>query len=122
MRLCVLLASVLLLLPAFAPAQKDKKDKKKDSKEILKLFADEFVELTPGKGKFPASFEMGSSAKDAPDAEKPAFEVTFDRPFAIGKYEVTQELYEAVMGKNPAKWKGVRNSVEMLSWDDANTF
>jgi formylglycine-generating enzyme required for sulfatase activity len=48
--------------------------------------------------------------------------VTFKSEFAIGKYEVTQELYEAVIGKNPSKWKGTRNSVEMVSWDDANEF
>ena len=40
----------------------------------------------------------------------------------MAKYEVTQELYELVMGKNPAKWRGPRNSVEMITWDDANTF
>ena len=40
----------------------------------------------------------------------------------MAKYEVTQELYEAVMGKNPSRWKGPRNSVEMVSWDEANDF
>ena len=35
---------------------------------------------------------------------------------------MTQELYEAVMGKNPSRWKGPRNSVEMVSWDEANDF
>jgi formylglycine-generating enzyme required for sulfatase activity len=89
--------------------------------KILKRFADEFVALTPGTGKFPASFRMGSGG-DAPDAEKPAVEVTFAAPFAVAKYEVTQELYEAVMGKDPAKWQGPRNSVEMVTWDDANAF
>src|SRR5262249_9561081 len=48
--------------------------------------------------------------------------VTFEKPFSIAKYEVTQELYELVMGKNPARWQGPRNSVEMTTWDDANTF
>ena len=40
-------------------------------------------------------------------------------PFAIAKYEVPQNLWEAVMGSNPSKWKGKRNSVEMLSFDEA---
>jgi formylglycine-generating enzyme required for sulfatase activity len=88
---------------------------------IFKLFAGEFVTLTPGKGKFPASFEMGSKG-DAPESEKPAFKVTLKIPFAMAKYEVTQELYEAVMGKNPSRWKGPRNSVEMVSWKEANEF
>jgi formylglycine-generating enzyme required for sulfatase activity len=64
---------------------------------------------------------MGS-AGDTPANEKPPFKVTFAANFAIGKYEVTQELYEAVIGKNPSKWQGKRNSVEMVSWEDANEF
>jgi formylglycine-generating enzyme required for sulfatase activity len=98
-----------------ADPDKDKKDK------ILKLFVDEFVSITPGEGKFPASFRMGS-AGDAPDNEKPEHEVKLKSPFALAKYEVTQELYEAVIGKNPSRWKGPRNSVEMVNWSEANTF
>lgn len=40
----------------------------------------------------------------------------------VAKYEVTQELWEAVVGENPSKWKGRRNSVEMLSFDEAVAF
>ncbi len=87
---------------------------------LLKTFADEFVAITPGAGKFPASFQMGSAKGDA--SEQPQHEVTFKYKFAIAKYEVPQNLYEAVMGGNPSKWKGPRNSVEMMSWHDANEF
>src|SRR5262245_15725415 len=44
------------------------------------------------------------------------------KPVAISKYEVTQELWQTVMGANPSKWKGPRNSVEMLSLDEADRF
>jgi len=44
------------------------------------------------------------------------------KPFATGKYEVTQELWQAVMDGNPSKWKGPRNSVEMVSLDEAEKF
>lgn len=115
LRSCLALSALLLVWAA--PAQQNDKGKK-----ILQTFADEFVALTPGKGDFPASFEMGSSSDKAPDAEKPATKVTLKKPFAIAKYEVTQELYQLVMGKNPAKWRGPRNSVEMITHDDANTF
>jgi formylglycine-generating enzyme required for sulfatase activity len=64
---------------------------------------------------------MGSF-DDAPAAEKPDHAVTLRHPFAVARYEVTQELYEAVMGKNPSRWKGPRNSVEMVSWDEATDF
>src|SRR5262245_48331201 len=60
--------------------------------------------------------------KDGPAEEQPTRTVKFKAPFAIAKYEVTQELYKAVMGKNPAKWQGPRNSVEMVSWPEAVEF
>jgi formylglycine-generating enzyme required for sulfatase activity len=87
--------------------------------EILKRFAEEFVLLTPGTGQYPASFLMGSKAARE---ELPIHKVTFDYAFAVNKYEVTQELYHVVMGKNPSKWKGLRNAVEVVSWAEANEF
>src|SRR5215831_18462462 len=51
---------------------------------ILKLFVAEFVPITPGKGKFPESFVMGSE-KIGPDNERPAHKVTFKYDFAIAK-------------------------------------
>jgi formylglycine-generating enzyme required for sulfatase activity len=92
-----------------------------DTDAILKRFADEFIPVTPGKGKFPASFVMGTE-KDGPASERPAHKVTLRRPFALAKYEVTQELYQALTGKNPSRWKGPRNSVEKVSWDEAVAF
>jgi ribosomal protein L7/L12 len=86
---------------------------------LLKTFVDEFVSITPGEGKFAATFQMGS---DANSTEMPRHAVTFNYSFAIAKYEVPQNLYEAVMGNNPSKWKGPRNSVEMMTWADANKF
>jgi formylglycine-generating enzyme required for sulfatase activity len=107
---CLALAAPLVLA--------DDKTPTGDKDKVLRRFLDEFVTLTPGKDKFPASFIMGGEA----ESEKPAHEVKLRGPFALNKFEVTQELYEAVIGKNPSKWTGPRNSVEMVSWDDANEF
>jgi formylglycine-generating enzyme required for sulfatase activity len=115
MRRCFLALVLLLSLPALLVAA--------DGPEaILPRFVDEFVTLTPGTGRFPAQFVMGSKSEDALAAEKPSRAVQMAYPFAIAKYEVTQELYEKVMGKNPSRWKGPRNSVEMVNWDEANEF
>ena len=62
--------------------------------------------------------EQGS---DAADDEKPTHSVTLSS-FYIGKYEVTQALWKAVMGSNPSKWKGDNLPVEQVSWDDCQTF
>jgi formylglycine-generating enzyme required for sulfatase activity len=113
---CLCLAALLAVAarPApgpFAPPEK-----------CFALFVEELVPITPGQGKFPASFTMGSSDNDAPATEKPAVKVTFKAGFAMSRYEVTQELYKAVTGKEPSKWPGPRNSVEMANWDEVTSF
>ncbi len=85
----------------------------------LALFATEFVAITPGLGTFPASFRMGS---DDDSSTQPVHEVRLSSSFHIAKYEVPQNLYEQVLGVNPSKWKGPRNSVEMLTPAEAQQF
>jgi formylglycine-generating enzyme required for sulfatase activity len=51
-----------------------------------------------------------------------AIALTLTRPFYLGVYQVTQEQYERVMGNNPSDFKGARNPVEMVSWEDAVVF
>ena len=92
-----------------------------DQIELLKLFREEFVEITPGQGKFPAEFGMGRE-NGGQASERPAHRVRIAKPFHVARYEVPQNLYEAVMGENPSKWKGPRNSVEMVSFDEAQEF
>ena len=69
-------------------------------------------------------FVMGSpeSDKDARDEEKPQHQVQIGKPFYMGRYLVTQEQWEAVMGNNPSAFKGPKNPVEFVSWDDAHAF
>ena len=68
-------------------------------------------------------FEMGASSgdSDADDDEKPAHSVTLG-DYYIGKFEVTQELWEAVMGSKPSYFKGSRLPVEYVSWYEAVEF
>ena len=67
--------------------------------KLLKTFREEFVAITPGRGKFPKSFEMGRG-EGGQDEERPAHEVSFNYNFHVAKYEVPQNLWEAVMGSN----------------------
>jgi formylglycine-generating enzyme required for sulfatase activity len=67
------------------------------------------------------SFLMGSTEQGEPD-EKPLHRVVISRPFYLGKYELTQEQYTAVTGKNPSYFIGKRHPVEQVSWFDAQAF
>lgn len=92
-----------------------------DQLKLLKTFRDEFVHITPGVSGFPVSFTMGR-ANGGQRNETPEHKVTFGYSFHVAKYEVPQNLWRAVMGNNPSRWKGPRNSVEMLSFDEAVDF
>jgi len=69
-------------------------------------------------------FLMGSpdADKDARDEEKPQHRVRITRPFYLGKYPVTQEQWEVVMAANPSNFKGAKNPVESVGWDDCRQF
>jgi formylglycine-generating enzyme required for sulfatase activity len=111
---------LLALLTVWTAAQPSSGDDPADSRlALLRTFREEFVAITPGKGPFPADFQMGRDQGSA--AERPAHRVAMG-PFSVAKYEVPQNLWQAVMGDNPSRWQGKRNSVEMVSYDDALKF
>jgi formylglycine-generating enzyme required for sulfatase activity len=67
-------------------------------------------------------FQMGDTFGDGDSDEKPVHEVCVDS-FFLGKYEVTQEEYQKVVGTNPSEFKqGSRYPVETVSWNDAQEF
>lgn len=68
-------------------------------------------------------FRMGCSTgeSDCDDDEKPVRRVSVD-PFQMSATEVTQELWEAVMGSNPSDFPGTTLPVEHISWPDAQDF
>lgn len=64
------------------------------------------------------TFTMGLDEGEAEHLyETPKHDVTLS-DFRISKYEVTQELWEAVMGENPSISKGDELPVENVSWHD----
>ena len=66
------------------------------------------------------TFQMGSD--DGYEWEKPVHQVTLS-DYYIGETEVTQELWNAVMGSNPSYFYGnMQRPVETVSWNDCQTF
>ena len=69
------------------------------------------------------TFMMGSPESEPGHAAKELLhKITFSHPFYMSVTEVTQAQYEAVMGKNPSKFRGDRYPVENVSWYDAAEF
>ena len=67
------------------------------------------------------TFLMGSKDSKAESDEKPMHLVTLST-YSIGETEVTQELWQAVMGSNPSYFKGAKRPVEKVSWEDCQQF
>lgn len=78
------------------------------------------IEMVEVKG---GTFTMGSDDSDelAESMEKPKHTVTLD-DFHIGKYEVSQKLWETVMGDNPSVHEGGNLPVTNISWNDVQVF
>ncbi|MEH2453560.1 bifunctional serine/threonine-protein kinase/formylglycine-generating enzyme family protein [Nostoc sp.] len=77
----------------------------------------EMVEIPGGQ------FLMGSPLieKERNPNEGPQHPMTV-KPFFMGKFTVTQEQYQAVMGINPSSFQGAKRPVEQVSWNDAVNF
>ncbi|WP_337437815.1 SUMF1/EgtB/PvdO family nonheme iron enzyme [Prevotella sp.] len=69
-------------------------------------------------------FTMGATAemKELYDDERPTHRVTLTNDYYIGKYEVTQALWQTVMGNNPSEFKGDNLPVEQVKWKDCQKF
>jgi formylglycine-generating enzyme required for sulfatase activity len=65
------------------------------------------------------TFTMGSPASEPNRGSNETQHRVTVSGFSMGKYEVTQEEYEAVMGNNPSNFKGSKLPVECVSWYDA---
>ena len=78
----------------------------------------DMVRVEAGTFTIGATPEMKKPDKD----EKPAHQVTLTNDYYIGKYEVTQALWKAVMGNNPSYFKGDDLPVEQVSWYDCQEF
>ena len=129
----------LLVFGCSKPETPTNEEQKAPTKEPVKAPTEPVLTAEPVKGQSfsipdinldmlwckPGTFMMGS-----PEDEKgrtmgrveTQHEVTLTKGFWLGKYEVTQEQWEKVMGTNPSLSKGATLPVETVSWDDAMEF
>ena len=108
--------------------------KKKEEEEATKRLAEEerkpymvfdvngvifkMIRVEGGTFQMGATIEQGNYAKND---EIPVHSVTLS-DFMVGETVVTRELWAAVMGSNPSYFKGAKNPVEQVSWNDCKEF
>ncbi len=69
------------------------------------------------------TFMMGAKpGADINYDEVPQHQVAISKPFYLGKYEVTQAQWNAVMEKNPSEYKGADRPVENVTWESVQHF
>jgi formylglycine-generating enzyme len=82
-----------------------------------------FNEVSVGLAYCPAGeFWMGSKDGVGYGNERPRHKVRISKPFLMGQMQVTQALWQAVMGNNPSYFKGSELPVEQVSWFDSVRF
>ena len=97
-----------------AKSLKKEVEEKEDLGKDVKL---EMVLIPAGK------FVMGSPASEKGRLDDESqHKVTLTKPFYLGKYEVTQEQWEFVMGDNPSQTKDSKLPVTGVTWNDCQEF
>ena len=117
-------AGVYYLYESDEPSQEERVIAKVDN-PVLQNLIDNMVYVEGGifwmgaQKEYPGELNFDDKASDN---EKPVHQVTISS-FWIGKYEVTQEEWEAVMDTNPSeKHRGLKFPVTCVSWNDCQTF
>nr|VFJ57168.1 MAG: Formylglycine-generating enzyme, required for sulfatase activity, contains SUMF1/FGE domain [Candidatus Kentron sp. FW] len=108
-----LIAALTLSLDVFKTIPDDEQPKRAGDKWTDPITGMEFVWVPGG------CFQMGSN--DGRSDEKPVHRVCV-KGFQIGRTEVTQRQWRAVMGDNPSEFKGDDRPVEKVTWNDAQEF
>ena len=98
-------------IPVHPPATLADKEISVDLASGVKL---EMVLVPPGE------FLMGTPGNSGSEQQQHRVRIT--KPFYLGKYLVTQEQWETVMGSNPSMFKGPQNPVETVSWNQCQQF
>jgi len=108
----ILTATVLLFMSSFVLCKKEYDNKK----NIFKPYEIEMIFVEGG------TFTMDNSVRVGTAGNSPTQQITLN-DFYIGKFEITQGQWIAVMGSNPSVFqKGDNYPVENVSWNDAQEF
>ncbi len=94
-------------------------ERQREANELVNTIGMEFVRIEAG------TFRMGAPARRAGRSDdRSRYTVHISQPFYLGKYEVTQGQWRAVLGGNPSHFTDCGDTcpVENVSWEDAQAF
>ena len=112
-----IIAMAAMCISLFSTCKKDKKNDKPDVPGKTFEWEPEMVLVESG------TFTMGCTDDECiVDRELPAHQVTLTKGYYIGKYEITQAQWKAVMGNNPSHFRGDNLPVEQVNWEDVQRF
>lgn len=124
-RLIVFLVLLIMVFNTFQvriQAQQNKETSQVHrSIDVDELMGD-FVNILPGNFILGATERIEIEKGEFNDRDMPAHKVFISKEYEIGKYEVTQQQWEAVMGENPSYFIGELLPVEQINWQDAQEF
>ena len=118
---------MLIVILTLAGCGNDEPDVVKDDQLVFTVNGVSFTMVRVEGG----TFMMGATAEQGSDVdgdEKPAHKVTLTNDYYIGQTEVTQALWQAVMGNNPSSINegnygtNLQRPVEYVTWNDCQTF
>ena len=93
--------------------------RQREANELVNTIGMEFVRIEAG------TFRMGAPARRAGRSDdRSRYTIHISQPFYLGKYEVTQGQWRAVLGDNPSHFTDCGDTcpVENVSWEDAQAF
>lgn len=109
---------VIYVEPKTANETSSFNDNGEASESFVNSIGMDFVKIPAGEFMMGSPYDEKHREKD----EGPVHKVTIEEPFYLGKFEVTQEQWQKVMGNNPSSFKGENLPVEDVSWNDAQEF
>lgn len=116
--LLIPLAVALFVATIFVMNRKKEEPTQATEDSLTNTIIDNMVRVEGGTYTMGATAEQGAEANSD---EKPAHAVKISS-FWICRYEVTQAEWEAVMGRNPSRFKGEKRPVENVSWNQCQQF
>ena len=89
---------------------------------LVLIPAGEFLMGSPASPRREELVKLYRGKVEEYQREFPQHPVRISKPFWLGKFEVTQEQWHAVMGANPSRHQGAKNPVDQVSWHDCQGF